>query len=502
MRADEGVTRTVCLRLVFRWWRRHVGGRYHPVTIGACAKTEMTGLYDLIGQRFGRLVVRERTPYRGMHAGVYWFCECDCGGNKEASTHSLRRGGVASCGCLRMSKSAKCNVTGCSTKAYCKGLCAKHYQRARRYNGDTSDRARITICAIEGCGRKVEAKGLCDKHYRRARRHDRNISDRPRIVRTCSVEGCDGEAITHGLCNKHYIRARKHHGDTSDRPRITICTIEGCGGKARTKGLCAKHYMRALRHDRNTSGGPLIVRTCSVEGCGGRVWGKGLCHKHYIRARKYNGDTSDRPRITICTIEGCGGKVYAKGFCRKHYERARRPRIVWTCSVEGCVGKVWAKGLCHKHYQRALRHRGETPIGHARITDSQTDQKARHAAGNRAPAPGSRCLHQQTMTPAGGREETRRWRGSRKYPTASRTRSTDAGAMWVHTFWLPSATTKWAPVAERALGRERDMPRKFNADACTDLAQYVAVVLRLRSELAKQITGTHHHPIASTHGQG
>jgi hypothetical protein len=221
----------------------------------------MTRLHGLVGQRFGHLVVRERRPYRNKHAGVYWLCECDCGGSKEVSTHCLSRGCVVSCGCLRMSKRGKCTVKGCTSKEHCKGLCFRHYQRARRHDGDTSDRPRITICTIEGCGGKVSAKGLCAKHYQRALRHDRNTSDRPRIVRTCRVEGCGGKAIKHRLCNKHYIRARKHNGDTSDRPRITICTIEGCGGKVRTKGLCAKHYMRALRHDRNTSDRPLIVRT-------------------------------------------------------------------------------------------------------------------------------------------------------------------------------------------------------------------------------------------------
>jgi hypothetical protein len=215
----------------------------------------MTRLHSLVGQRFGRLVVRERAPYHNKRRDVYWLCQCNCGGNKEASTYSLRRGDVVSCGCLRISmrisNSGRCSVEGCTTKADCKGLCAKHYQRARRHDGDTSDR--VTICTIEGCGGKVSAKGLCRQHYQRARRRDGKTSDRPRKVRTCSVEGCHGKAIKHGLCNKHYIRARKHNGDTSDRPRITICTIEGCGGKARTKGLCAKHYMRALRHGRNTS---------------------------------------------------------------------------------------------------------------------------------------------------------------------------------------------------------------------------------------------------------
>ena len=59
----------------------------------------MIRLNDLVGQRFGHLVVRERTPYRGKHAGVYWLCECDCGGSKEVSSHSLRRGNAASFDC-------------------------------------------------------------------------------------------------------------------------------------------------------------------------------------------------------------------------------------------------------------------------------------------------------------------------------------------------------------------------------------------------------------------
>jgi hypothetical protein len=193
---------------------------------------------------------------------VYWLCECDCGGNKVASTHNLRRGDIVSCGCSRMSNSGKCSVEGCTTKARSKGLCFKHYHRALRHNGDTSDRPRITrICTIEGCGGKVYAKGLCRKHYNWARRRDRNTSDRPRIVRTCSVEGCGGKAIRHSLCDKHYQRALRHNGDTSDRPRITICTIEGCGGKARKKGLCAKHYMQALRHGGDTSDRPRARNT-------------------------------------------------------------------------------------------------------------------------------------------------------------------------------------------------------------------------------------------------
>jgi hypothetical protein len=223
---------------------------------------------DLTGQRFGRLVVRGRAPSPNTNRDAYWLCQCDCGGNKEASTSSLRRGKTPSCGCLRMSNSGRCSVEGCETKALCKGMCNKHYQRAYHRNGDTSDkpRTRLSVCNIKGCNAKAVSKGLCAKHYQRARRHNGNTSE-PRIVRTCNIEGCGSKAIKHGLCNKHYIRARKHNGDTSDRPRITICTIEGCNAKVVSKGLCAKHYMRALRHTRAVVRASLAPQADDTRSC-------------------------------------------------------------------------------------------------------------------------------------------------------------------------------------------------------------------------------------------
>lgn len=58
----------------------------------------MVQMINHIGERFGRLVVRERAERIG---GVYWLCVCDCG--KEAVVHSnkLRQKKTRSCGCLR-----------------------------------------------------------------------------------------------------------------------------------------------------------------------------------------------------------------------------------------------------------------------------------------------------------------------------------------------------------------------------------------------------------------
>jgi hypothetical protein len=54
---------------------------------------------DLVGQRFGRLVVVKREKNKGHH--LMWFCLCDCGETKIISSSNLRTKYTQSCGCLR-----------------------------------------------------------------------------------------------------------------------------------------------------------------------------------------------------------------------------------------------------------------------------------------------------------------------------------------------------------------------------------------------------------------
>lgn len=54
---------------------------------------------NLIGQRFGRLTVLEKTNQR-KHGYIVWKCQCDCGNIHYAYTYLLTRGGCKSCGCL------------------------------------------------------------------------------------------------------------------------------------------------------------------------------------------------------------------------------------------------------------------------------------------------------------------------------------------------------------------------------------------------------------------
>lgn len=67
----------------------------------------------------------------------------------------------------------RCDVEGCNTKHYAKGLCLKHYTRLKR-RGTTVKFVRperpVVPCSVDGCDRVVgpkSAKGLCESHYSR-----------------------------------------------------------------------------------------------------------------------------------------------------------------------------------------------------------------------------------------------------------------------------------------------------------------------------------------------
>ena len=54
---------------------------------------------DLTGQRFGKLVVKERAP-NNRFGGARWLCQCDCGKQSVVTAGELKRGHAKSCGCV------------------------------------------------------------------------------------------------------------------------------------------------------------------------------------------------------------------------------------------------------------------------------------------------------------------------------------------------------------------------------------------------------------------
>lgn len=57
-------------------------------------------MYDLTGQRFGRLEAIQHVGSNKNHQAV-WLCRCDCGNQAEVVSQYLRNGDTKSCGCLQ-----------------------------------------------------------------------------------------------------------------------------------------------------------------------------------------------------------------------------------------------------------------------------------------------------------------------------------------------------------------------------------------------------------------
>lgn len=62
----------------------------------------MSHLIDLTGQRFGRLVVKERGETK--NGKTHWICDCDCGNETVVYYYQLKTGKTLSCGCYRKEK--------------------------------------------------------------------------------------------------------------------------------------------------------------------------------------------------------------------------------------------------------------------------------------------------------------------------------------------------------------------------------------------------------------
>lgn len=65
--------------------------------------TKGSGLKDLTGKRYGRLVVEKLDSIRNRRS--YWLCKCDCGKEKVIRSDCL--GTTLSCGCLKKEQDIK-----------------------------------------------------------------------------------------------------------------------------------------------------------------------------------------------------------------------------------------------------------------------------------------------------------------------------------------------------------------------------------------------------------
>ena len=71
---------------------------------------------DLIGKRYGRLIVVKKTGKKARDKENVYLCKCDCGNTVEVRSGLLSQGRKKSCGCLyretrRPASKASRNIT-------------------------------------------------------------------------------------------------------------------------------------------------------------------------------------------------------------------------------------------------------------------------------------------------------------------------------------------------------------------------------------------------------
>jgi hypothetical protein len=56
-------------------------------------------IVDLVGVKYGKLTVLEKSKERTKHGAVLWLCSCECGKTRLAIAGNLLAGTATSCGC-------------------------------------------------------------------------------------------------------------------------------------------------------------------------------------------------------------------------------------------------------------------------------------------------------------------------------------------------------------------------------------------------------------------
>ncbi len=70
------------------------------ITDCGCISKVKPGQRDITGQKFGMLTAQYCTGKKDRQGTYYWHCTCGCGGEVDASLHQLQAGYRKSCGCL------------------------------------------------------------------------------------------------------------------------------------------------------------------------------------------------------------------------------------------------------------------------------------------------------------------------------------------------------------------------------------------------------------------
>lgn len=98
-----------CGNIIYRPTAALTRAKYGTKSCG-CYKSDMAKIRsakNLIGKKFGKLLVLEKTDERSLSESIIWKCQCDCGQLTYAATNELTTGHKKSCGCYQKEKAAE-----------------------------------------------------------------------------------------------------------------------------------------------------------------------------------------------------------------------------------------------------------------------------------------------------------------------------------------------------------------------------------------------------------
>lgn len=105
----------------------------------------MKKINDIIGSRFGRLVVIECGGQYVKNRHVIWKCQCDCGKISFVDTSSLRCNKTTSCGCYRNDIRKRPIGEASAHKLF---ICYKNHAKRRKLNFDILEREFLLLTTM------------------------------------------------------------------------------------------------------------------------------------------------------------------------------------------------------------------------------------------------------------------------------------------------------------------------------------------------------------------
>lgn len=117
-----------------------------------------TTLKNLIGQKYGRLLVLERDISKpsGHQKSVYWLCKCDCGNIISTTSYHLISGNTCSCGCLQKERTSEACRLDLTNQKYGKLTVIKPAESIKEKSGTVRS---AWLCKCD-CGKEVIVKTI------------------------------------------------------------------------------------------------------------------------------------------------------------------------------------------------------------------------------------------------------------------------------------------------------------------------------------------------------